>query len=548
MRQPRVPRSLGILMAAVLLWSTGPAAAQTPPLRLPDLAQSPAAATQADTAAMRLSVDDAVSMAMEQNLGIQVQRLSPQIQDMAVSAARSNWAPVINSTFQDRSSTQAPVSSIQPSSTTDTLSTAVGADQTLPWGGSYSASWSNARQTSNNIFNNFSPQLQSNFQASYTQPLVRNFSIDAIRQQVQLSEKLRDLSDIQLETVIAQTVRNVKNAYWDLAYAIDNLKATQQSLALSQQSLSDNQKRVEVGTMAPIDIVQAQAEVASNQQNVIVAEAAITNAEDRLRALIFDPDRPDFWTVSLEPTDSVAFQAQAVDMDEAVRNALANRTDLRQAHNNLDQNDISIRYLRNQLLPDVNAIVSYQAFGIGGSRLEPIDPFSLAGGVIPSRTVLSQVGFGSVLGDVFGNAYPTWAVGVSFGYPLGTSASEANLARARLEQQQADGNLKNLELQVATQVRAAARQVQTNQQRVQAARAARSLQEQKLDAEEKKFAAGLSTNFQVIQAQRDLAVARTNEVQAIADYNKSLVDLEAVQQVPLAGGTTTTTTGTIPTR
>ena len=529
----RVRSLLGLLSATPLIWGATPVAAQTRPSLLDGVARR-AAAPQPVTPAMQLSVDQAVSLALEQNLGIQVERLGPRIQDYSVSAARSSWTPVINSSLSSRDATQAPTSSISPSSTTTTLSTAFGASQSLPWGGSYSADWSNSRQTSTNIFNNFSPQLQSNFQASYTQPLLRNYSIDAIRQQVQLSETLRDLSDIQLRAVIAQTMRNVKNAYWDLTYAIDNLRATQQSLALSEQSLRDNQRRVDVGTMAPIDIVQAQAEVANNQQTVIVAEAAITTAEDRLRTLIFDPARPDFWTIALEPTDTVAFQAQEVDVDEAIRTAIANRTDLLQAKNGLSQTDISIRYLKNQLLPDLNAQVSYQAIGIGGSRLAPIDPFSLGGG-LPTRTVQSQVGFGTVLGDVFGNAYPTWTFGVTVGYPIGTSSAEANLARARLEQQQAEGNLRNLELQVATQVRAAARQVRTNQQRVQAARASRSLQEQKLDAEEKKFAAGLSTNFQVIQAQRDLAVARTSEVSAIADYNKSLVDLEAVQEVPLAG-------------
>jgi outer membrane protein len=556
MRQPhpvRLAATVAIVMSAAMPFTPRLAAQGQPaPAAAPgSLAQSAAAAAQTTEPSMQLSVDQAVSMALEQNLGIKIQRLSPQIEDLTVSAARSNWAPVITSTLSNRDSTAVPVSSISPSSTTKTLSTGFGANQTLPWGGSYTAEWSNSRQTSTNFFNNFSPQLQSSLQASYTQPLLRNFSIDAIREQVALSQKGRELSDIQLQTVITQTVRNVKNAYWDLAYAIDNLKANQQSLALSQQSLADNQKRVQVGTMAPIDIVQAQAEVASNEESVIVAQAAITNAEDRLRALIFDPDRADFWQVSIQPTDTVAFQEQAVDVDAVVRNALSRRTDLQQAKNNLDQNDITIRYFHNQLRPDVSATVSYQSVGLGGSQLEPVNPFDLANGVTPSRTVLSQVGFGSVLNDVFSNAYPTWSFGVTFGYPLGTSTSEANLARARLQYQQAQDSLKNLELQITTQVRAAARQVQTSQQVVQAARAARVLQEQKLDAEQKKFAAGLSTNFQVIQAQRDLAVARTSEVQAIANYNKSLVDLEAVQEVPLTGSTsvvpTSTTTGALST-
>src|SRR5262249_34549122 len=138
-------------------------------------------------------------------------------------------------------------------------------NQTLPWGGSYNAFWNNQRQTTTNIFANFTPQLNSTLQLQYTQPLVRNYSIDQIRQQVLNSKKTRDLSDIQLAAVITMTSRSVRNAYWDLVYAINNLKAQQQSLALAQQFLKDNQKRVEIGTLAPIDIVQAQAEVASNE-------------------------------------------------------------------------------------------------------------------------------------------------------------------------------------------------------------------------------------------------------------------------------------------
>jgi outer membrane protein len=497
--------------------------------------------TEAPETERRLSVDDAVQLGLEQNLGIQIQRVEPQIQDIGVAQARSFWAPVFTSSVTRNSVNQPATSAIVPSYENATTAGGVGLNQTLPWGGSYNASWSSSRQTSTNIFNNYSPQLYSNLQVNYTQPLLRNFKIDQIREQVQLSGKLRDLSDIQLRAVIVQTTRNVKNAYWDLAFAINNLKAQQQSLDLAKQSLTDNQKRVEIGTMAPIDIVQAQAEVASNEQNVIVAQAQIKQAEDRLRALIFDPSRPDFWTTRLEPVDTAPFVEESVNVEAAVRAALADRADLQQARNSLEQSDIYIRYFHNQLLPDVNAVVNYGTIGYGGVQLQPVDPFSNPGAAI-TRTVLSQRGYGSVLGDVFGAAYPQWTVGVQIGYPLGSSTAEANMARARLQYQQSQMQLKNIELQIVTQVRDAARNVETDQQRVKSARASRELQERKLEAEEKKFAAGMSTSFFVFQAQRDLAQARTLEIQAISDYNKSLVDFQAVQEVPLtgAGGTITT--------
>jgi outer membrane protein TolC len=245
----------------------------------------------------------------------------------------------------------------------------------------------NSRFTSTNLFATFSPQLNSTVSLQYTQPLVRNLSIDQIRQQVQNSRKTRELSDIQLQAVVTQTVRTVKNAYWDLSYGMAYLKAQQQSLALSQRSLKDNQRRVDVGTMAPIDLLQAQAEVASNEQGVIIADAAIKAAQDTLRALILDPGTADFWTVSFDPTDAPTFSAQAIDVTAAVRHALDKRSDLRAAQNSLAQSDINIRYFHNQVLPDVNAQFSYitTAAGVGtesgGPRRdygrwigEPLDP------------------------------------------------------------------------------------------------------------------------------------------------------------------------------
>jgi HAE1 family hydrophobic/amphiphilic exporter-1 len=340
------------------------------------------------------------------------------------------------------------------------------------------------------------------------------------------------VADVTLRDAIAATTREVRYAYWDLVYAIAALEVQGQSLELARQSLRDTLARIQIGTTAPVDAIESEAEVARREESVIVARAQIATAEDRLRALIFDPSSPDFWTLTIEPSDAAPFQAQAVDADMAVRRALENRTDLTQAKNVLAQDDISIRYLRNQLMPEVNANVTYRGAGTGGTRYD-IDRAAALSGEAPSRVLISQQGFGTILGDAFGNAFPTWTFGVEVGYPLGTSTQEANLARARLQQSQAQTELRNLELQVATQVRDAARNVQTNQKRVDSTRAARELAERRLEAAEKKFAAGIETSFFVFQAQRDLAQARTSEVRAISDYNKSLVDFEAVQEVPL---------------
>ena len=537
----QIRRARILSLAAVIVTSSVSAFGQSGQSRLSTAGQAAlqSALQQPGESVRPLSIDEAVRLALEQNLGIRIQRFDPQIQDLGVALARSYWAPNFTTNFSRNSQTQQATSSLAGGATSilnGSVSSAVGLNQVLPWGASYTATWNSSRFTTTNLFNSYSPQLGSNVNLQFTQPLLRNFDIDQIRQQVANSKKTRELSDIQLQTVMTQTLRSVRNAYWDLTYAINNLKAQQQSLALAQQSLKDNQKRVEIGTLAPIDIVQSQAEVANNEQGVIVADAAIKTAQDNLRGMILDPAAADFWTVVFDPTDAPTYSEQAIDVDAAVRNALDKRTDLRAAKNSLEQSDINIKFYRNQIKPDVNANVSYITTAAGGTQLSQVDLAAAALGGSINRSVVAERGFGSVLGDVLQNQYPNWTVGVSIGYPLGASTAHANLARVRLEYDQSQAQLKSLELQVATQVRAIARNVTTNQKRVQAARASRELQEKKLEAEEKKLAAGMSSTFLVLQAQRDLALARTNEVQAVSDYNKSLVDLEAVQQVPLGGG------------
>lgn len=481
----------------------------------------------------RLTIEDAVAMALEQNLDLQVERINPQVQDASIALARTGWTPTVQTGLQNQTQ-NSPADNLFAGSATrvtdDRLNSSVGLSQLTRWGGSYSLTWNSGRSETNNQFASFNPRLSSTFGLTYTQPLLRNFSIDATRQQVLVSRKNREISDVQLQQAVAITTRNVKNAYWDLVFAISSLEVQRQSLRLAEQSLRDNRARVEVGTMAPIDIVQAEAEVAQREEAVILAEAAIQRAEDRLRALIASPSEPGFWTMRLEPADTAVFTPVVVDIEAAVRAALDRRTDLVQARKRLEANDVSIRYFRNQTLPDLNAQLTYSAVGLGGTQLQ------FGPGFPPAVIGQNQRSFRAALGDAFGNAFPTWTLSVQVSYPLGASNAEANLARARLQQQQALKQLESQELAVATQLRDLARAVQTNAKRVEATRASRTLAVRRLEAEEKKFQAGMSTSFLVFQAQRDLNVARNQELQALIDYLKSVVDYETAQIVPLGGG------------
>ena len=518
--------------AAVFVFGAGSVRAQTTPAASVTAA---ATAAQFQGPVRRLSIDEAVALALEQNSDLQVDRIDPQIQDHSISIAKSGWTPIFFSQVTTRSQTNPPQDVFggnQTAITNENLSSVAGVQHALPFGGaSYQANLNSGRLTSNNIFSSFNPQLSSSVAFSYTQPLLRNFTIDSTRQTVLVTQKNREISDVQLQQSIAITTRNVKNAYWDLVFAISNLEVQRQSLELAQRSFRDNRARVEIGTMAPLDIVQAEAEVAQREEGVILAEASISRAEDRLRALVANPvDQPEFWNMRLEPSDPPSYQPVTVNLEAAVRNALAVRTDLVTTRKQIEANDISIRFFRNQSLPDVNAVVNYSAIGLAGTQ------FEFGEGFPPPVRNQTQRGFGTALGDAFKSDFPTWSLQLQVNYPIGASTAETNLARTRLQNSQARKQLQSEELQVTTQIRDLARNVQTNSKRIDATRASRALAEKRLEAEEKKFQAGMTSSFLVIQAQRDLSLARNNELQATIDYLKSVVDYETSQQAPLSGG------------
>jgi outer membrane protein len=488
----------------------------------------------------QLSMEDAVKLALENNLSVQVERLNPEIQDVAIAQAKGAWAPTLTSTITNRDQTS-PISGFfagaTDKSTRKNFQTDLGANGLLPWGMNYSASWATSRSKTNSVYDSPNPALGSNLNFTITQPLLRNFKTDGARTQLIISRKNREISDISLRQTVLSTIRSVKSAYMDLKYAKSALEVARQSLDLARESLRNNRSRVEIGTMAPIDIVGAQAEVALREEAVIVAEANVDRAGDRLRTLVFDPKAPDYWSIQIDPTTPTSFEPRPVDVDAAVRSALDKRTDIQSARKQLEMSEVNIKYYRNQQMPDLNAQVNYLTTGQGGTKL------NFGSGFPPPVLGKIEEGYGTVLSRMMSFNFPSLTLSLQFSYPLGTSAADANVARARLQLTQAQISLRNLELQVAASVRDITRSLVTNQKRVDATMATRKLMEQRLIAEQKKFAAGMSTNFLVFQAQRDLADAQNNELSAILDYNRSLVDFETVQEAPTAGGSSVVITG-----
>jgi outer membrane protein TolC len=482
---------------------------------------------------LALSVEDAVRRAVEHNPDLAIVRLGVNAETARVAEARSAFGPVLSSAF-GRSSNVAPPSNLllgtSGVNTTEWFSSA-GVRQRLPWSsGTWSVSWDASRTGTNSPFSSFDPSLQSGLQLAFSQPLLRDRAMDASRLQYIITRRDQATSELQFRESVVQTVAAVKQAYWTLKAQVANVMVQRRSLELAEDLVRLNRARVSVGQSPPLDLVQAEAEVAQRRDGLIRAETAASDAEDELRRLIMDPADATFWQVRLDPIDEPAGGVALPDVDTAVARALKERYDIGRAQQSLENAETQRKYFSSQRLADVRLEASYRAGGLGGSQLLRSGQFP---GTISGRL---DTGFGDVLGQLFNNNYPTWSLGVTVSRPLGHSYEDAGLARAEVDHQRAAQAIASLQLRVAESIRQAARQVHSTTERMDAARAGQTLAEQRFQVEQRRFEAGLSTSFLVTQAQRDLLQAQVNLLQATLDHQSALVTFEAVQLAPPATG------------
>jgi outer membrane protein TolC len=516
------------------LFAAGPpVAGQAPsaplPVRAPDAAGP----------RVSLTLEDAVKRALENNLDIAIQRINQQTYDVSIASIRSVYSPVLTSTLSQQTFKNASTSTIAGAATGTTITNETlvfnGAlAQDVPWGGgSFNATLDNRRQETSSLTATVNPQYTPTWSAVYTQPLLRNFRIDPTRQQLMVTRINQEISDIQLQQTIINTLADVRNAYWDYVFAVQSVEVARQSLALAEELLRNNQTKVEIGTMAPIDVVQAQSQAAQQRQALVTAEGTRRTAEIALKRLIVSGTQDLLWTSVIEPVDRPDFRPEPVDLGAATQRALSTRTDVLQVRKTQEANAATLRLLENQDLPQVNLQTRYATTGIGGTTFE-----TTGSGVNREVTRVIPGGYLDALNTLFRNRLPAWSLALNISYNLGTSAADASIARARIQQNQIEVQLRQLDLAVTSDVSNFAIQVQNAAERVQAAQSSRELAQQQLDAENSKFGVGMSTNYQVVLAQRDLATAQNNELQAILAYRKSVVDFERVQQTGNAGNIT----------
>ena len=479
-----------------------------------------------------LSLDEAVKRALDSNIDLVVGRLNPQIQDLANAQTRGVYRPTLTSSFGDNFNRSQPTSQLSGGTSlatgieTGNYSWSAGLTQALQFsGGTASATWANTRSTTTSNNSTLNPTFSSSVQLSVTQPLIKNFKIDNNRQTLATGLIALENANTTVRALVINTVANTKNAYWDFVYAVQAVDSARMSLDLAQKLVEDNKVRVEIGTLAPLDVVTAQAEAASRQQTLVSTIANRRTAEMALKRLIVSGTADPIWGATLNPTDRPPTDfGEKVDLEAALRYALEKRTDLVVARKNLESSNISLKYLHNQILPQVDLTASYAGYGTGGTYL--LRDQSLGGAVIGTI----PGGYTDALSVMRRFSYPRWSVGVNLTYPIGMSAADASLARAQVQYQQSVQQLKSLELSVATDLTTQALTVQSSLEAVQAATAARELSKQSLDAEQSKFEVGMSTNYNVVLAQRDFIVAQDSELRAILNYRKALVDFQRKQE------------------
>jgi HAE1 family hydrophobic/amphiphilic exporter-1 len=534
-RAARAAAATATLLALLLVQSTHASAqapAQPPANPNPPTGTSTpvaaAPATQAQTGTvLRMTRDEAIQMAVENNPDLAVSRYDPAISETQVAAARSAFLPTLQSAVTRNSELAPPVNLFSGTSglQTDYWSSSVGVRQQMPWGGgNYLFSWDSSRTTTDSLISSFNPSLASSLQIAFSQPLLRDFKIDPARAQLDLSRRNREIADTRLTETSVNTKADAERAYWALVAAIARVDVEQRSVDLALELERTNRARVDVGQSPPLDLVAARAEVAQRRENLIVARTNARQAEDLLRTLTIDAKRDDFWNIHIEPADTTPAVGGPPNVDAAVTRALAERTDLIRTRKEILNTVTNISLTRAQTLPDLRIEANYLTDGAGGTRL-------LREGTFPGTVVGSQVtSFSNVLGQLFSADYPTWTLGLTLNYPLGNSTAHANHARAQIEREQSQARLRSLEISAVREVRDAASRVEQNQQRIETTKLGRELAEQRLEAEQKRFEVGLSTSFLVIQAQRDLAIARNNELQALLDYQLANIGFETAQQ------------------
>ena len=410
--------------------------------------------------------------------------------------------------------------------------------QGLQWGTNLSVGFNNTRSTTNSSFSTFSPQLNSNFKATITQHLLQGFGPAANTRFIRIAKNNRELSDVAFRLQIIDSLDQIENIYWDLVFAYENVRVQNESLAFAQKTLSDTKKQVEIGSLAPIEVIRAQSTVAQDQQFVTKANTDLQLQQllmkNALTRTLKDPGLAIAEVIPVSTMD-VPAEEPVVPTEDLINEALRHRAELVESRIDLNSRQISNKAVRSSLLPSLDLFAYYGGSGLGGAQnpaaecVTPTQPFCATGNPDPTLNqspIAPTTSYGGTLNQLVNSTAPDKGVGLQLNIPLRNRAAQAVQIRSELEYRQAQMRLQQIENQVGVEVRNAQYAVQQNRASVDSAKAAVELGHQSLDAEQKKYQFGTSTNTLVLQFQSQLATAESTLVNAMVAYEKSRVELD----------------------
>ncbi|MFG1691541.1 TolC family protein [Gemmatimonadota bacterium] len=474
-----------------------------------------------------MTLDEAIARALEMNLDIQTYRLNPQMQEYSLRAAQAAFSPTFSGTYGYNDATNQSTSQLDGGIQTSTLRQTYNASlsQTTPWyGGRLSANFNNNRTETNNSFSTLNPSYRSSFSLNYTQPLLSGLKTDNQRTALKTQEIQGGISDLQLTSRVENISNQVRVAYLNLRALIEQIEIRRRSLAQAQLLLDNNRIRVQLGSMAEIQVVQAEAQVASAEQALLNAEVQWRNQELDFKSLLVSGWDDPLLQQTLNPTDLPSVEQQEVDIETAIEVALRERTDIRQQRQQRQISELELAVTKNNTLPQLNLTAGYSLTGVGGNLYERT-------GLGGEAQLVEEGGYMDGLSSIWGRDVPTWNVQLNFSYPIGMRAAKANHERAQLQIRQTDLALKSQELGIVTQVTSAGLSVNDTFLQLQAARRSREVAERSAEIEMTRFNVGASTNYEVMQAQDDMTSARLSELQAIIRHVNAIAEFERVQRV-----------------
>jgi HAE1 family hydrophobic/amphiphilic exporter-1 len=501
-----------------------------------------------------ITLEEAVAGVLANNRDIEISRIDRGIAGWSVTAARGAYDPRIGAdTYWERS--VIPIGSIIGGGPNGAISqtTATAVPQLtglLPLGGTYSMSLSSTRLSSDNQFNTLNPQYPSAMTLTFTQPLFRNLLYDDARHHIEVARKNQAISGAQFRQRVTEVVTQAVDAYWDLVFATRNLDVQLEAVDLARRQVESNERMVKQGLLAPIDVTEAETQLDNFEQNAYTAQENLTRAENALKALMLGDRLAPVWSKALVPETPLNLAAPSVHVDEALSQAVAQRPEIEQVKLSRAINEADERYYREQTKPQVDLIATYVGNGLAGrvlppqpnpltagtdaivarinqlSQIEglpPVPPISFGSGAVPPALV---GGYGESLATISGWNFPTTHAGVRVSLPLRNRTAEANLGASVAQGRRIDTQRTQLEQLIEADVRNTIQSMDSAKARLGAASASRRSAEAQHESELRKFQAGTSTVFLVLQRQTAMINARDLEIRAQADLSKAIADYE----------------------